>query len=193
MAINRLNVGLTGVQPGGLAKVIPSSVAVGSGSGSVDSNGTVTFSGASSVALNSIFNANYSHYKVILSYNPSTTLGIQLRYRTGTTDNTTSNYRSKAIYLSGSSTVTGAYGGTDSVNYLTSINPDANERVDISLDFYNPFETLTTHFNGQFAISNNRFGISSGDFNTTTSFDGFNLIPSTGNITGTAQVYGYKN
>ena len=37
MAIGRLNIGLTGVQPGGLAKVIPSSVAVGSGSGSAKS------------------------------------------------------------------------------------------------------------------------------------------------------------
>jgi hypothetical protein len=51
----------------GLAKIVPSSVAVGSGTGSSDTTGKVTFSGASTVSLNGVFTSSYRNYKIIVS------------------------------------------------------------------------------------------------------------------------------
>ena len=51
----------------GLAKIVPSSVAVGSGTGSANSLGTVTFSGASSVSLNGCFSSTYDNYRLMLN------------------------------------------------------------------------------------------------------------------------------
>jgi len=49
----------------GTRLIIPSSVAVGSGSGSVSTSGTVTFSGASSVSINDVFSATYDTYQIV--------------------------------------------------------------------------------------------------------------------------------
>ena len=51
----------------GLAKIVPTSVAVGSGTGSADSLGNVTFSGASSGSLNGCFTSTYDKYKILIS------------------------------------------------------------------------------------------------------------------------------
>ena len=50
----------------GLAKIVPSSVAVGSGSGSFDANGAISFTGASSISINGCFSATYDVYKVLI-------------------------------------------------------------------------------------------------------------------------------
>ena len=42
---------------GGLIAIVPTSVAVGSGTGSSSGNGLVTFAGVSSVSLNGVFSA----------------------------------------------------------------------------------------------------------------------------------------
>ena len=62
MAINRLN---PDYPDAGLVQLMPGSVAVGSGSSTVNGNGQVSFSGASSVSFNDVFSATYDNYKII--------------------------------------------------------------------------------------------------------------------------------
>jgi hypothetical protein len=188
MAINRLNVSLSGVQPGGLAKVVPTSVAVGSGSGSVDSNGTVTFSGCSSLALNNIFSSSYTNYLVLMDVTPSTSASIQLRFRT-TTDDTSAKYSIQHITAS-STTITGTRVLNDSV--LNINKGPAGNRYPYTMEIFNPNQAIVTagHIKGIEYMLNQ---LSSFYVDTTTQYTGFNLIPSTGTISGTAFVYGYAN
>lgn len=198
MAINRLNVGLTGVQPGGLAKVIPSSVAVGSGSGSVDSNGTVTFSGATSVSLNGCFSSTYNNYRIVYNFSSfaGTAGNFHLRMRASGTDNTSSNYKYSAL---NSNNVAPWWDGIVSTG-TTSIILHRYTRadgIDGTIDMFNPFATAYTTLNGN-AINpnyNNADGSTTVASTTvTTSYDGFTLYPATSqNMAGTIRVYGYTN
>ena len=89
---NYATVNYASTQPG-MKMVVPTSVAVGSGSGSVDTNGAVTFSGASSVSLNGCFTSAYQNYSIIVNDDSASATGYQLfRLRTNGTDNSTSNY-----------------------------------------------------------------------------------------------------
>ena len=194
MAINRLNVSLSGVQPGGLAKVVPSSVAVGSGSGSVDSNGTVTFSGASSVSLNDVFTSNYDSYKIILRVTSvSTALDVRLRYRISGSDNSTSNYYGTWIAVNTVSDAT-LYmrSGVQTAGYLTTQNSSASKTW--SFDVHNPKLSIPTYLMGHMMDGGSLVAYNGGvGFNLGTSFDSITFLTSTGTMTGDVRVYGYTN
>ena len=197
MAIGRLNIGLTGVQPGGLAKVIPSSVAVGSGSGSVDSNGTVTYSGATSISLNGCFTSTYQNYRIV--YNISSFAGtagnFNLRMRASGIDNANSNYKYSAL---NSNNVAPWWDGIVSTGTTSMIihRYTRAEGIDGIIDMFNPFATNYTTLNAN-AINpnyNNADGSTTvGSLTVTTSYDGFTLYPvNSQNMAGTIRVYGYN-
>ena len=80
------------VQSPGLAPIIPTSVAVGSGTGSVGATGLITFSGVSSVSINGCFTSAYTNYRVVARYtNASTLSALYCRLRASGT-NATNNY-----------------------------------------------------------------------------------------------------
>jgi hypothetical protein len=175
--------------------IVPTSVAVGSGSGAVDTNGAVTFSGASSVSLNGCFTSAYQNYSIIVNDDSASATGYQLfRLRTNGTDNSTSNYYSSGIYnVSTAGTPTGeVFSGTGAtIKYMESTTTDAFTKMDIS----NPQLTKKTVY----SLTSVRYASASvnyvnmGAFNSTTSFDGITFYPASGTITGTIRVYGYKN
>jgi len=114
MAVRGLKVGSlnTSDDVSGLVKIVPTSVAVGSGSGSASALGIVTFSGASSVSLNGVFSSTYKNYRInfdniIMPVGAGGT-DMLLRLRANGT-NTTTNYTGAGFYMShNSATVTGA-------------------------------------------------------------------------------------
>ena len=176
----------------GLAKIVSSSVAVGSGTGSADSLGNVTFSGASSVSLNGCFNSKYTNYKVNISNTDYSSSGLYFRYRTSGTDNSSSGYswttRFNYSYNSGYFASTGNPGtyvelGTQEI--------DAKGFA-ASCEIFEPFSSNRTMMNFS-ANTIYRGGSGSCMYTNTTSFDGFTIYPSTGTITGTITVYGYTN
>lgn len=183
----------------GLVKIIPSSVAVGSGSGSADANGNVSFSGVSNVALNGIFNSNYKNYLIMVSnifVNNTTDRELQFRLRVNGTDNSTaSSYISQAIYGYGT-TVGTEYLAQDKF-YLTSTNNVTG--VDAEIILVNPFTTDKTNVfartMGYFASLSGGsyvFYTKKGLHNQTVSYDGITLIVASGTMTGTVTVYGYN-
>lgn len=87
------------ITPEGAAAVhalgqVPSSVVVGSGSATVADDGTVTFTGASSVSLNNVFDATGADlYEVYIRYTATGTNGAGFRLRSsGGSDSATNNY-----------------------------------------------------------------------------------------------------
>jgi hypothetical protein len=185
---------------GPLEARIPTSVAVGSGSGSFNATtGNVTFSGATSISLNGVFNATFSRYVIIGTAGATTggNLG-RMRFRTSGTDNTTSNYNN-------------AIGGVKSSNSLAVVAADQNiDYVQGVMDFQmsngdfqnylkieilNPFQSLVTNGLIDFTVTRNtsptierRFGAF--EFIPTTSFDGFTIY-SVSAMTGTLKVMAY--
>lgn len=178
----------------GLAKVIPSSVAVGSGTGSADSTGKVTFTTVSSVSLNGVFTTNYTKYFLQTNFQGSAGGGTNMRLRASGTDTSTGIYKRQYLAATGTS-VTAARTTTDTswINIL--YVPDNIEYNSSQLFIENPAQTTYTSAFSLFATSLNallesNFQVYS--IGATTSFDGFTLIPASGTITGNVTVYGYN-
>jgi hypothetical protein len=181
----------------GLKPLVPSSVAIGSGSSSVSTLGQVTFTGASSVSLNDVFSATYNAYKIIIRITDTASDGfMNLRFRVSGTDATAANYSSAYYGVSaafsadagGSSATTAAYVG---------YSENANEFAFGAVELVNPFLTQPTIFNsiGAYKTAANNLTILNcgGGLDNTTSYTGFTLLmPGGGNATGTVSVYGYK-
>jgi hypothetical protein len=182
---------------GGLNLVVPTSVAVGSGSGTVSTNGAVTFTGASSVSLNGCFNSTYDNYRIVYNGIASAAATIQMRMRGAGTDNATAgSYLYNAFYME----ATAGYGvalNSGGNTLIQLCNTGVTQLTSINMDISQPF--LATPTSGMQLASVLRVGLQYfGQWGTfahqnTTSYDGFSLFPASGNLTGTIRIYGYNN
>ncbi len=176
-------------KPNAMVPVIPASVAVGSGTSSVGTNGLVTFSGVSSLSLNSIFTSTYANYSVVIRFTSGTpaNMPVNFRFRASESDSATSyQWNGTKVYYNGlaqlgSSGVTFAeigYSGADGVGVAT-------------MNIFNPFTSTTTHASMYRSYNNENF---TGGFwhNVFSSYDGFSFFPQNSTLTGTVQVYGYR-
>jgi hypothetical protein len=178
----------------GLAKIVPSSVAVGSGTGSANTLGTVTFSGCSSVSLNGIFSATYDNYQIVANFVGSTGIGVGMRIRNAGTDETGSYYYFNRIFMqSGSTSITG-YAGDPQTRMTIGEANIGNTIIEILIA--NPAtsktKNLIVNMNGH-AATESYLGYASGFVDRTTAYDGLTILPDTGTITGTIRVYGFNN
>ena len=197
MAINRLN---PDYPDAGLVQLSPTSIAVGSGSGSVNGNGSVTFSGSSSVSLNGVFTSTYETYllTVNLTDNSNNDGDILLRWRNAGTDSSASYYSS----YTGINTL--ASPGVINKTQDPATNGHAIGKMDnstknsqyITVDITNVFlSNFTTNVFKGFGSTDasNLFSYNGGgNHRVTQSYDGFTLAAENGNFTGTLRVYGYR-
>lgn len=180
----------------GLVPVRPASITLGSGTGSVDVNGNVNFSGASSVSFNNVFSSSYTNYKITMSL--SLASGAQLTYlrmRSNTTDNT-----GLYVWGYGGYRITGpAVNWTSSSNSTAGIcvlNAGATGPQTTSIDMFNPFPVgpvTTWNVGGYWADSTSSYGSSGAGLHADgASFNGFSIYPGGSTISGTIKVYGYN-
>ena len=178
----------------GLRMVVPTSVAVGSGSGSANAAGQVTFSGASSVSLNGVFSSTYDNYKILINTSAATAtadLTVQL-LSSGTP--LTANYNIAYWYkLIGS----GAFGSAEQLSrsswLVSGLNNSSTTGETIVMELSNPFATRYKSYFANATRQDDYVWSVGGKNNTTTSYDGFRIIPTSGNISGTVSIYGYKD
>jgi len=183
----------------GLAKIVPSSVAVGSGTGSSDALGNVTFSGASSITLRNVFSSTYKNYKVVVNVaTTSTDMDLQLRVGNSGTADTTANSQ-WTYWLRNTAGSNLSYDGAN-VNYvfLASMETYTNTALtNVALDIYNPFIACETGGNVQISTVNTSGAVTmgAGGFikGSSTSWADLIILSSTGNFTGTITIYGYTN
>ena len=191
---NYATVNYASTQPG-MKMVVPTSVAVGSGSGSVDTNGAVTFSAASSISLNGCFTSTYDNYRFVLTTTSNTATGyINLRLRSAGTDVTASNYFSSVVQAAyGSTALSNDNSGNSTATWSRFGYYDGTtDAYAASGDILLPFATAYTSFNVAKARSGYGSEFATGVYKATTSVDGITIY-SAGNFTGTLRVYGYKN
>lgn len=153
------------------------------------------FSAVSSVSVNNCFQSSYLNYQLLINVDSvSVANSLNLRLRASGVDNSSNNY-----YYNGTRTDTAAGalnalapGLVDIFRIFVSNSGTGSARIDM----YNPQASVRTAVSYQ-SISQNATDITtiaaSGMMSVTTSYDGFTLLASTGNITGTVRVYGYRN
>jgi len=178
----------------GLTLITPTSITATGGSGSIGTNGTVTFTGASSVSPNGVFSSTYDNYRIVFT---TTTIGnIFMRLRASGSDETTSQY----VYVvqgldQGNTGDNASSGGATSTFHIAKAS--SSLQSSIALDMYSPKLSAVTSYIG---ISMNRTAAAtmsnwdvSGFLNTTTSYDSVSIYNQSGNaMTGTVSVYGYR-
>jgi hypothetical protein len=183
----------------GLAKIVPSSVAVGSGTGSASTTGTVTFTAVSSVSLNDVLSTTYDNYQIRVNFTSSTSNNLTLRFRTSGADGSTGEYGYALYQMTTNQTVafTGAQAGATS---LLLCPGESGPYSSLTLNLANPFSSIiNTSYTWQAARASNSSpylynysgaGLDGQAAGKVASRTGLSLIASTGTITGTISVYG---
>jgi hypothetical protein len=173
----------------GMKLIVPSSAV----NGTVSATGAVSFTAASSVSLNDVFSSTYDNYKIIVSnLTASTGVEVYMRLRASGTDNSSSIYYQQQQY--NSSTTLSTVRQTSS---RWSIGAAEATNANFStLELFSPQTTtktkgLVTWVQGTITTPETLFQTMTHD--SATQFDGITIISSSGTITGTIRVYGFKN
>jgi hypothetical protein len=181
----------------GLVPIVPSSVAVGSGTGTASANGQVTFTTASSVSLNGVFTSSYRNYRIVFNTTAASGTGtITIRLRASGSDITAASYLTQTLEGNGNNTPTnGIVTGQTSWPYM-SLGSNADSVNAFVWDLFNPQATAYTTgvaINGNVdSGSASRIILRNYVYQVTTSADGLSFIMSANNFTGTVTIYGYN-
>lgn len=176
----------------GLVAVVPTSVA---GSGvTVNAAGLVTFTTATAVNVNGCFTSAYANYLVQFRVPTRSVAGqVQLRMRLAGTDNTASEYDYQRLVSSSTNTASTTAAAANIWDSIAGGNR-ATQRGEFT--FFSPAVAVPTFLDANISDSDATANFArvgySGWHRASTAFDGFSLISSTGNITGTLKVYGYN-
>lgn len=169
-------------------RVIPTSMSVGSGSGSFSTTtGLVTFTSATSVSLNGIFTANFPNYQLIVNLSASSGgSGLLLRFGVGTTDDTTSYSGSYAEHNGAGAWI--FVGPTTFVRTGRIAAGGAGARATI----FSPFSSVyRTYAEGASHDTDNLGAVGSGFYTTAKSHTRLTVLGELGaQMTGTLQVIG---
>jgi hypothetical protein len=174
----------------GLVSIVPTSVAVGSGSASVGANGAVTIGSAvSSVTINGVFSSTYDNYKILI--------------------NGVGGNQSQGLIMKLGSTATGYYGNLSYVLYtgtsytmvpmnntahwFIGLTDAAAPSLSTSFDIVQPFLSLRSQIMGNY-YGRGYMGSFGASLENSTSYTSFNIANESGTLTGgTIRIYGYGN
>lgn len=174
-----------------LTKIIPTSVTVGSGSGSVSASGVITFSGASSLIITGCFTSTYEFYKVLGNMWGGSTPTLKLQLRYGSTTQTSGYVGNLALAAANVSTFTFTNSNNTSDLAIGTLSNTAQEDSYIAMEMNvdpsgsNAARLTGTH-GGQL-----RMGVFGGASSVSQTYDSLVLTPSAGTFTGRISIYGY--
>jgi hypothetical protein len=150
---------------------------------------TTTFSAVASQAIDSVFSATYPHYFVIVTMTTTSSPTFTMVMRTGAVDNTNSNYNFQRLEASN----TGVTATRTTSGASWAIDTQTDTPKSFIMKILNPFSSSDNTFMENFANTAGYLQLGGARFSANTSFDGFKIICSTGNMTGTAKIYGLAN
>jgi len=182
------------VAAGGLVQIIPTSIANTNGTASIGSKGTVTFNAVNSLSLNGVFTSTYRNYKIFWTGKHSANTGCNMRLRASGTDSSASDTSYAATY-SNSSGGPSRYVQSLNTAFETGAAWDQYNQREIFLS--NPTDTTYEKmffltWSSRNSVNGYEGGIYAGWKASTTSFDGFSLIPQSGTMLGQVSVYGIR-
>jgi hypothetical protein len=149
---------------------------------------SATASASAALNINSCFSSTYTNYRIIYNFTASTTLELQMRFRLVTTDYSGTEYTDYGFGMGSGGSFNLQHVNTTqfTIGYVNTTEP-----IHGSMDIYSPNVAVKTNFSNLSGIAASIY--ENGRVNTTTQYDGFSLLASTGNITGTVKIYGYSN
>jgi hypothetical protein len=156
-----------------------------------------SFSASSAVNVNDVFSATYENYLIMLNVTGGTTDDyVKVRLRVSGSDDSSSNYFWSWMGNASAYTAYDSQGGSSANGFQTYYrSPTQNAYMGI-MTMNNPYLSQRTSTNWQWSAMNgssyNGIQQGGGVFNANTSFTGFSIVPSSGNITGKVAVYGYS-
>jgi hypothetical protein len=164
------------------------------GAGLVHIN-TTSFSAVATQSVNDVFSATYVRYLILGNYSGSATGQNQFRLRVSGTDASGSDYAFTNIRSNtNSDTVTGTDRTSSTTGYAPT-NITLGYRAPFEMWVTNPFIAENTHFKSFYTQSDGTHayqGITAGYHKLNTSYTGFTIFPSSGNITGSISVFGVQ-
>ena len=151
-----------------------------------------TFSAVASESVNSVFSSAYRNYMVVLNVIDTSDQDviITLRVRAAGSDLTTNTYEVGEYFVGVSRSV--AAGSTNS-SLTSSLRLGQTQDIvgySAEIKLFNPFTATNTRIfqNG----AGGSLGTTAGAVVNTVSYDGFTILVSSGDMTGTISVYGIK-
>ena len=171
---------------------------VGGSSGALTKINTTSFSAVASQAVNSVFTSTYKNYRVLITLSGCSADGtVYLRMRASGTDSSV-NYFYGIPAIGAGGTAANQTGAGQAQFPLSDLDSVSNaSRYSFAIDVYNPQAAVDTSFGKVFnAVAQDSTvygGAGGGLHNVLTSYDGFSIIASAGNITGKVTTYGYSD
>ena len=163
---------------------------VGTNGGLVLVNKT-DFSASSAVNVNSCFSSTYDNYRIMFFATLSTGSNQTLRLRASGVDNSgATSYRSQQGTFGGSSA---AAKRNDTSAFNLNYDSGGSEPPYYSIDVFRPNSTDSVKIISGMGYKSNQADFTSGALTSSTQFDGFSIITSSGTMTGTVRIYGYRN
>lgn len=151
-----------------------------------------TFSAASGVNVDGVFDGTYDNYRLLIApLDHSTSSQIRMQFRAAGSTISGSNYDTQYFYAFGTSAAPGTDDGSASFNIATL----ASDGV-ISFDIFQPAvarKTVMTGLRFSYQGDTSDFVLTSSGWvhHLTTAYDGFRLFPTSGTFTGSWALYGY--
>jgi hypothetical protein len=148
-----------------------------------------TFSASTAVNVNTCFSSTYDNYRILVKVTGASVANgeVRIRMRSGSTDNSTSNYNYQRLYAQSSSV-----GGSAATNQTSAIMGPQNTALSWNVtDMASPFLAENTLYSTVSMYNQTNIDNFSGAHKVASSFDGFTMFPDSGNITGEVWVYGY--
>jgi len=181
--------GIAAAAPGSRL-IVPTSVSVGSGTGSVSAVGTVTFSGASSVTINGVFSSTFDNYLLLGGGGAGSTRNSGKL----TLGSTTTGYYYWGVYGRYNS---GAVNGEAlaNTNGWNNVYQSSTNSSQMRAYLYGPNLTKNTMFDcTSESVGTTEYHWRSGGYLAdNTQYTSFTLTADSGTLSGTIQVYGYKD
>jgi hypothetical protein len=164
----------------------------------MDLIGMWRISGGTAMSYDNVFTADYRNYKINFSLTNSTSQPIYFRFRAAAADNTTANYNDLVQGVQINGTANNILAGSQDKLTLGYAGNSEFLRMSGSIDVFSPqvaqhkqilgtANSLDSTFNRNMILNYASF------FAATTIFDGFKILPNSGTITGTVQIYGYRD
>lgn len=182
---------------GALVPIRPSTVTIATGTGTTTALGAVNFSGATSISLNGVFTSQFTNYRIIISglkANTGAYPALNGYFRAGST-NATANYWAWGINVKNSTGIA-QQGGSNTSAWPLGSQIGVSEYSSAVFEISSPALTKITTGNMVFGGFDSGTAVYTTNhlfLNDTNSYDGFSIAPTSSNITGTIQVFGYLN
>jgi hypothetical protein len=174
----------------GLSQVTPTSIANSGGTATL-TGGAVVASAVTTVSLNGVFTDTYDNYRILIQATNSTVDTLRVRYRLSGTDASGTDYYNRMSDLGATYVTTG---GAATSALLGKLGTSGNRTL-LSCDLggVRSSQNKTTACFSQDSAGTTALVAAASQFSLTSAYDGITIFPSSGALTATIRVYGYRN